>query len=109
MANSRRAGSRPWAMAIGAGSTSAAAAAPHWRRASVPAANVSILIWVLAAVLAVAGIDVWQKLARLRTDFGDADDALRMVQVRELMASGHWFDTTLARIGGPAGMLSHLV
>ena len=27
-------------------------------------------------------------------NLGDSDDATRLIQVRELMASGHWFDTT---------------
>ncbi len=38
---------------------------------------------------------------------GDPDDATRLIQVRELMASGHWFDTTTMKLGGDAGMLSH--
>jgi hypothetical protein len=40
-------------------------------------------------------------------NLGDSDDATRLIQVRELMASGHWFDTTTMKIGGNAGMLSH--
>ncbi|MFT3732836.1 MAG: hypothetical protein QM780_15680 [Hyphomicrobium sp.] len=39
--------------------------------------------------------------------FGDPDDATRLIQVRELMASWHWFDTTTMKVGGDAGMLSH--
>ncbi|WP_414464460.1 hypothetical protein [Hyphomicrobium sp. DY-1] len=39
--------------------------------------------------------------------FGDPDDATRLVQVRELMVSWHWFDTTTIKFGGDAGMLSH--
>ena len=40
-------------------------------------------------------------------NLGDPDDATRLIQVREFMASGHWFDTTTMKIGGDAGMLSH--
>ena len=46
--------------------------------------------------------DVWTTGA-----FGDTDDAMRMVQVREFIASGRWFDTTIPRLGGTEGMLSH--
>jgi hypothetical protein len=38
---------------------------------------------------------------------GDADDALRLVTVRELLAGAPWFDTTLPRIGAPEPLLSH--
>lgn len=39
--------------------------------------------------------------------YGDPDDATRLIQVRELMASWHWFDPTTMKVGGDAGMLSH--
>jgi hypothetical protein len=39
--------------------------------------------------------------------FGDPDDAARLIQVRELLASWHWFDPTTMKLGGDAGMLSH--
>lgn len=38
---------------------------------------------------------------------GDPDDALRLVTVRELLGGAPWFDTTLARIGAPAPLVSH--
>jgi hypothetical protein len=66
-----------------------------------------LIFWVVFAAGLVGGFDVWQRFARLSLDYGDLDDALRMVQVRELMAYGHWYDTTLARMGGDGGMLSH--
>jgi len=40
-------------------------------------------------------------------NLGDADDATRLIQVREFLASGNWFDTTTMKIGGDGGMLSH--
>ncbi|HML27444.1 MAG TPA: hypothetical protein PKE16_01135 [Hyphomicrobium sp.] len=39
--------------------------------------------------------------------YGDPDDATRLIQVRELLASWHWFDPTTMKVGGDAGMLSH--
>ena len=62
--------------------------------------------WLLALSIiavkswAVSGIGLYGNL-------GDSDDATRLIQVRELLASGNWFDTTTMKIGGDAGMLSH--
>ena len=39
--------------------------------------------------------------------FRDGDDALRLVQVRDLIAGQGWFDTTQYRINPPAGGLMH--
>ena len=71
------------------------------------AARMPILLWVLLATLVMAAIGIANNHATLRIDYGDPDDALRMVQVREFLGSGHWFDTTISRLGGPEGMLSH--
>lgn len=62
--------------------------------------------WLLA--LAFVGVRTWQIAGvGIYGFFGDPDDATRLVQVRELMASWHWFDTTTMKFGGDAGMLSH--
>lgn len=37
----------------------------------------------------------------------DPDDTLRLVQVRDLLAGQHWFDTTQYRIDPPAGTAMH--
>ena len=66
-----------------------------------------LVVWALLATGLLGAIGIWNSLAFMLTDFGDVDDALRMVQVRELMSHGRWYDTTLARIGGPEGLLSH--
>ena len=79
----------------------------RWARLFAQPASVPLVVWVLLFVAAAAAFGLWQRLPLLRVDFGDVDDALRMVQVREFMTSGNWFDTTLPRIGGPSGMLSH--
>lgn len=39
--------------------------------------------------------------------FGDTDDALRLVQIREFLATGNWYDTRLAAIGAPEALNSH--
>lgn len=47
-------------------------------------------------------------LAAIRSlDFGDGDDALRLVQVRDWLAGQGWFDTTQHRINPPTGGLMH--
>jgi hypothetical protein len=62
--------------------------------------------WLLA--LAVIAIKSWFVSGNgLFGNLGDPDDATRLIQVREFLASGHWFDTTTMKIGGDAGMLSH--
>lgn len=43
----------------------------------------------------------------LTESLGDTDDAVRLLTVRELMAGGPYFDTTLARIGAPEPLVSH--
>src|SRR5436853_4529318 len=45
---------------------------------------------------------VWQTGA-----FFDSDDAMRIVQVRDLMAGQGWFDLTAQRINPPKGLLLH--
>lgn len=39
--------------------------------------------------------------------FGDTDDALRMVQVRDLIAGQNWFDMRIYRLHPPEGLLNH--
>jgi hypothetical protein len=70
-------------------------------------ADLSWIFWAILAAALMAATGISSNIDLLRVDYADSDDALRMVQVRELMAHGHWFDTTLPRLGGPAGMLSH--
>ncbi|MBU2533125.1 MAG: hypothetical protein KKB37_10315, partial [Alphaproteobacteria bacterium] len=39
--------------------------------------------------------------------FGDTDDALRLLQVRDFLVHGNWFDTHLSAIGAPQPLNSH--
>ncbi len=43
----------------------------------------------------------------LLQSLGDTDDAVRLLTVRELLAGGSYFDTTLPRIGAPDALVSH--
>jgi hypothetical protein len=64
-------------------------------------------VWSVAALCVIALHQWATKSARLTNYLGDADDAARLVQVREFMAGAHWFDLTTTTMGGPEGMLSH--
>lgn len=57
---------------------------------------------LIGAVLVASG---WSRAMAL--GFGDGDDALRLVQVRDLLAGQGWFDTTQYRINAPTGGLMH--
>lgn len=39
--------------------------------------------------------------------FFDADDAMRMVQIRDLLAGQHWYDMTAWRLDPPSGLFMH--
>lgn len=66
-------------------------------------------LWLAAAlafgVMAVMLAIYWPAIRAM--DFRDGDDALRLVQVRDLLAGQSWFDTTQYRINPPAGGLMH--
>ena len=64
-------------------------------------------VWWLLALTLVALRSWFATGTGLFGNFGDSDDATRLIQVREFMASWNWFDTTTMKMGGDAGMLSH--
>ena len=59
--------------------------------------------WAVVAVLAL--LRDWPAIASLR--FADPDDALRMVQVRDLLAGQGWFDLHQYRLAPPDGTVMH--
>lgn len=64
--------------------------------------------WCLLAVIMIAlrhfaGGDA----VPLGAKFGDTDDALRLVQVRDFLIHGSWYDTRLTAIGAPEVLNSH--
>ncbi|MGE0675210.1 MAG: hypothetical protein AB7O64_19380 [Methylibium sp.] len=71
-------------------------------------ANELPLRWLwLAAMTAVALRGLIVKGWEIGTYLVDSDDALRLVEVRELIAGAPWFDTTTLALGGDAGLVSH--
>jgi len=67
------------------------------RRLLILAIGVTV---VVSAVLASIGRDITSSL-------GDTDDALRLVQVRELLAGRGWYDQLVTRFQPPAGLWMH--
>jgi hypothetical protein len=59
-------------------------------------------VWLLVLVQLMA--EYWAMTA---ASMHDADDALRLVQVRSILAGQGWFDLHLARLDPPAGYDSH--
>jgi hypothetical protein len=76
------------------------------RPAAAPALSVPLAI---AAALALGLVLTWPRvLAVWQTGaFVDTDDAMRMVQVRDLMAGQGWFDMVAHRLNPPGGVLMH--
>ncbi len=63
---------------------------------------------IVLAWLAVSVILIVQNLAAIRSfTLPDPDDALRLVQVRDLLAGQGWFDLHQYRIDPPAGVATH--
>jgi hypothetical protein len=76
-------------------------------RRSLTLTDVPAWAWWLTA-LAFIAIKSWLTIGPGMTGFlGDADDAARLIEVREFMTSAPWCDTTTMTMGGSAGMLSH--
>ena len=67
------------------------------------------LLWRVGAIwLAVSLIFIaakWGAITALQLP--DADDSLRLVQLRDLVAGQHWFDLTQTRVNPPGGMAMH--
>ncbi|TXN74931.1 hypothetical protein FV228_04940, partial [Methylobacterium sp. WL18] len=65
-------------------------------------------LWLLV-VLSLATLnapqDVWDTIRHLRVP--DTDDAMRLVEVRDLLAGQGWYDNTQYRFLGPDGVASH--
>lgn len=73
-----------------------------------PAVTGELLVRVLLVWLVVAAISVVAKLHQIDAlILPDADDTLRLVQVRDLIAGQGWFDMHQYRIDPPHGELMH--
>jgi hypothetical protein len=78
-------------------------------RPRMTAAPISSVSLAIVAALALGLVLTWPRvLAVWQTGaFVDTDDAMRMVQVRDLMAGQGWFDMVAHRLNPPGGVLMH--
>ena len=67
----------------------------------------SPLLWCLIVAGLVAGRHFYTNGADFFYGVGGTDDATRLVQLRDFLASGAWFDLSLAQIGAPEALQSH--
>jgi hypothetical protein len=67
------------------------------------------LVGAIALGLAAAAALVYPKAQTVWRDgaFFDSDDAMRAVQLRDLIAGQDWFDMTARRVDPPSGMFAH--
>ncbi len=66
---------------------------------------VMLLLFIWATVCTALLVVDWHFIVPM--NFRDPDDALRLVQVRDLLAGQNWFDLTQHRIHPPAGVPMH--
>jgi len=71
-----------------------------------PAKGPGLRVLITWVVLAAAMIAVNFKLITMMR-FGDPDDALRLLQVRDLLAGQSWFDVHQYRVAAPEGVAMH--
>lgn len=88
--------------------TAQAAASPqHSAKAAAPA-ELPVGLAILLALLLGLGMSMQRVLAVWHTGaFFDSDDAMRLVQVRNLLAGQSWFDMTIYRLDPPGGVFMH--
>ena len=70
----------------------------------------SMPLWVSIALAVVAAVALtWPNASAVWTggEFFDTDDAMRAVQLRDLLAGQSWFDMTAYRLDPPNGMFTH--
>ena len=70
------------------------------RRAIGPVLAVAGAVWVVVALYLALAVDV-------RVRFGDTDDVMRLVIVRDLAGGRGWYDQLVTRLAPPGGTIMH--
>ena len=85
-----------------------AAALSSSRAAGAPAESFNWPLLLLVFVLMAAGLvaKAWLNAGKIPL-LNDTDDAMRMVQVRDLLAGQGWYDMTQWRLDAPGGVFMH--
>ena len=81
--------------------------APSREDFAVRARHVPLWVWWLVALTTATGLALLAKGSGRAFEFIDSDDALRFIQVRELLAGAPWFEVTTSALGGANGLVSH--
>jgi hypothetical protein len=78
-------------------------------RSKIAATPISPVPGAIAAALVLGLVLTWPRVVAVWQTgaFFDSDDAMRMVQVRDLLAGQAWFDMTIHRIDPPRGLFIH--
>ena len=64
-------------------------------------------LWCFLAFVAIAARGLILQAGAITADLIDSDDALRLIQVRDLLAGASWFDVSTPALGGSGGLVSH--
>ncbi len=67
----------------------------------------SVTHWTLIAFLLLYAREMTTGMTRLIDGFGDTDDAMRLVEIRDLLAGQGWFDMVPHRLSPPDQIASH--
>ena len=85
-------------------------AAAAWDLSALKSSAAEFPLWGTVALAALAAVGITFSQARevwSTGHFFDTDDAMRAVQVRDLLAGQSWFDMTTWRFDPPMGVFSH--
>jgi hypothetical protein len=64
-------------------------------------------LWCVLGVMVLVIREIAGGSSAFLKTFGDTDDAMRLVQVREFLAGAGWYDLVLPRFGGATPLVSH--
>ena len=64
-------------------------------------------LWCTIVVLVISMRALVASAEQLFSGAGDTDDIMRLVQVRQFLEHGNWFDLTIAQVGAPDALMSH--
>ena len=60
-------------------------------------------LWCAVVVLVISVRALVANAEQLFSGAGDTDDIMRLMQVRQFLEHGDWFDLTIAQVGAPVG------
>lgn len=64
-------------------------------------------LWCAALVLVISARALVTNSEQLFSGAGDTDDVMRLIQVREFLSHGGWFNQSIPQVGAPDTLVSH--